>query len=158
MIHIALLHPEIPPNTDNLIRLCANTGARLHLVEPLGFRLDEKSVQRAGLDYHELARVTRHASYEALRAALPKARVLGFSTRGGTRYDQVRYQSGDVLLFGAETRGLPPSVWDALPPDCQLRLPMRAGARSLNLANAAAIATYEAWRQRGFQDLEDSPI
>lgn len=151
MIEVALYQPEIPPNTGNIIRLCANSGATLHLIEPLGFRVDEPSLKRAGLDYHALASVARHFSLEALRAARPQARWLAFSTRGETRYDRCAYQGGDILLFGPETRGLPRELLDALPAGQRLRLPMREGSRSLNLSNAVAIAVYEAWRQLGFR-------
>jgi tRNA (cytidine/uridine-2'-O-)-methyltransferase len=151
MIHLALHQPEIPPNTGNLMRLCANTGAQLHLIRPLGFRLDDRELRRAGLDYREWAQVREHDSLDALRAALPQARLLAFSTRGRERYDRIRYADGDVLLFGAESRGLPEAVLAALPEAQRLYLPMCAGSRSLNLANAAAIAVYEAWRQLGFE-------
>ncbi|MEQ1438810.1 tRNA (cytidine(34)-2'-O)-methyltransferase [Fontimonas sp. SYSU GA230001] len=150
MIRIALYQPEIPPNTGNLIRLCANTGAQLHLIHPLGFQLTDKALRRAGLDYHDLAGVTEHRSYAAFCDALPDARRYAFSTRGVTRYDQVRYRDGDVLLFGPETRGLPRDVLEALPPQQSVFLPMRAASRSLNLSNAVAVAVYEAWRQLGF--------
>ncbi|NGY05521.1 tRNA (cytidine(34)-2'-O)-methyltransferase [Solimonas terrae] len=150
MIEVALYQPEIPPNTGNVIRLCANTGAALHLIEPLGFRIDDASVKRAGLDYHEMARVSRHASLDALRAARPEARWLAFSTRSSVRYDEYRFRDGDILLFGPETRGLPQDVLDAIPPDQRLKLPMRPGNRSLNLSNTVAIAVFEAWRQSGF--------
>lgn len=150
MIHVALYQPEIPPNTGNIIRLCANTGAKLHLIHPLGFQLSDRHAQRAGLDYHELADVAQHASLAALQEALPGARVLAFSTRGATRYDALRYGPDDVLLFGPETRGLPADVLDSLPPAQRLTVPMRAGNRSLNLANVVAIVVYEAWRQRDF--------
>lgn len=150
MIQLALYQPEIPPNTGNLIRLCANTGTTLHLIHPLGFRTDDRALKRAGLDYDEFAALREHASWEVFCAALGEARLFAFSTRGATRYDQVRYQSGDVLLFGPETRGLPESVLATLPAGQRLFLPMRPGNRSLNLANAAAVAVYEAWRQLGF--------
>ncbi|SFF51366.1 tRNA (cytidine/uridine-2'-O-)-methyltransferase [Fontimonas thermophila] len=150
MFHVALYQPEIPPNTGNIIRLCANTGAQLHLIHPLGFQLTDKALRRAGLDYHDLAMVHEHASLERLRAALPQARWLAFSTRGVLRYDRVAYCAGDVLLFGPETRGLPDAVLETLPASQRLYLPMRAASRSLNLANAVAIAVYEAWRQMGF--------
>ncbi len=150
MFHVALYQPEIPPNTGNIIRLCANTGAQLHLIHPLGFQLTDKTLRRAGLDYHDLAMVHEHASLERLRAALPQARWLAFSTRGVLRYDRVAYCAGDVLLFGPETRGLPDAVLETLPASQRLYLPMRAASRSLNLANAVAIAVYEAWRQMGF--------
>ena len=150
MLHVLLHQPEIPPNTGNVIRLCANTGARLHLIEPLGFSLDDARLRRAGLDYHETADVQRHASLEACLAALGQPRVLAFSTRGTLRHDQHAYVDGDALLFGAESRGLPDDVLDALPAAQRLRLPMRAGQRSLNLSNAVAVAVFEAWRQWNF--------
>ncbi|MFW6020959.1 MAG: tRNA (cytidine(34)-2'-O)-methyltransferase [Guyparkeria sp.] len=149
MPSIMLFEPEIPPNTGNLIRLCANTGSQLHLVEPLGFSLSDKALRRAGLDYHQLTHVHRHADLEQARAAVP-GRLLAFSTRGVTRYDQVRYRPDDVLLFGPETRGLPDGVLDSLPEQQRLYLPMAPDSRSLNLANAAAVALFEAWRQLNF--------
>lgn len=151
MIHLALYQPEIPPNTGNLIRLCANSGAQLHLIHPLGFSTDDRALRRAGLDYAEFAAVHQHAHWDAFRAALPAARLLAFTTKGSTRYDQVQYRDGDVLLFGPETRGLPAELLAGLPPEQRLFLPMQPGNRSLNLANAAAIAVYEAWRQQGFR-------
>jgi tRNA (cytidine/uridine-2'-O-)-methyltransferase len=147
---VALYQPEIPPNTGNVIRLCANSGAALHLVRPLGFDLDDARLRRAGLDYHEYAELSVHDSYEALRAALPQARILAFSTRGRTRYEAVRYQAGDLLLFGSETRGLPEALLESLPPEQRLYIPQQPGRRSLNLSNAVAVAVYEAWRQLGF--------
>lgn len=150
MIEVALYEPEIPPNTGNIIRLCANTGAALHLIEPLGFRLDDASVKRAGLDYHQMANVSRHASLDALRIARPQARWLAFSTRGTVRYDQCRFRDGDILLFGPESRGLPAEVLETIPPQQRLYLPMRPDNRSLNLSNAVAVAVFEAWRQRDF--------
>jgi tRNA (cytidine/uridine-2'-O-)-methyltransferase len=150
VIHVALYRPQIPPNTGAIIRLCANAGAQLHLVGPLGFHMDDRALKRAGLDYHELATVRQHASLAELFAALPGSRVLAFSTRGAQRYDRAAFRDGDLLLFGAEDRGLPDAVLAALPPEQRLKLPMRAGNRSLNLANAAAIALYEAWRQLEF--------
>ena len=149
-----ILHqPEIPPNTGNVIRLCANTGARLHLVEPLGFALDDARLRRAGLDYHEYAALQLHASLEAALSVLAKQgmqRLFALSTRGTTRHDAPKYQPGDAFLFGAETRGLPDDVIAALPPDRRLRLPMRPGSRSLNLSNSVAVVVYEAWRQQDF--------
>lgn len=150
MFHLVLHQPEIPPNTGNLIRLAANTGVSLHLIHPLGFYLRDKDLQRAGLDYHEWARVREHADFAALRAALPQSRIWAFSTRARRSYADAIYGAGDVLLFGSETRGLPAEVLDSIPADQHLRLPMRPDSRSLNLANAAAIAVYEAWRQQGF--------
>lgn len=149
-IDVLLYQPEIPPNTGNAIRLCANTGARLHLIEPLGFQLEDKQLKRAGLDYHEYARVQVHATLEAALAAVTPRRVFALSTRGTVRYDQPRYAAGDAFLFGPETRGLPQSVLDALPPEQRLRLPMRPDNRSLNLSNTIAVVVFEAWRQLDF--------
>jgi tRNA (cytidine/uridine-2'-O-)-methyltransferase len=150
MLHVVLYHPEIPPNTGNVIRLCANTGAKLHLVRPLGFELDDARLRRAGLDYHEYAALSVHDDLDAFTAAAQPARLLALSTRGTMRYDQVRFAAGDALLFGAETRGLPVGVLDAIPAERRLRLPMRPDNRSLNLSNAVAVVVYEAWRQAGF--------
>ena len=150
MFHLILYEPEIPPNTGNVIRLCANTGVALQLVEPLGFDLDERRLRRAGLDYQEFASVTTHGSLDECLAALGQPRVFALSTRGVTRYDAPAYREGDALLLGPETRGLPQALLDALPPEQRLRLPMQDGSRSLNLANAAAVIVYEAWRQLGF--------
>ena len=150
MFHVVLFQPEIPPNTGNLIRLCANVGATLHLVRPLGFALDEPRVRRAGLDYHELACVREHADLPACLAALGAARVFALTTRAThSVYDQ-RFAVGDAFLFGPETSGLPPEVLAQFAPQMRLRLPMRAGNRSLNLSNAAAVTVFEAWRQLGF--------
>jgi tRNA (cytidine(34)-2'-O)-methyltransferase len=148
-VHIVLFQPEIPPNTGNVIRLAANTGASLHLVEPLGFELDDRRMRRAGLDYSEWADITVHPTLEACLAGLPD-RVWAFSTKGSRSYAEVRFEAGDVLLFGPETRGLPREVLDELGSERVLRLPMRANSRSLNLSNAVAISVYEAWRQLGF--------
>lgn len=147
---IVLFQPEIPPNTGNVIRLAANTGCRLHLVEPLGFSLADRQLRRAGLDYHEYADLRLHRDWAALRAALPEQRLFAFSTRGGGGFAQTRFQAGDVLLFGPETRGLPEEVLDDIAAERRLRLPMRPGQRSLNLSNAVAVAVFEAWRQNGF--------
>ncbi len=152
MFSIILYEPEIPPNTGNIIRLCANTGTSLHLVEPLGFDLDEKRLRRAGLDYREFVTVQTHESLDACLAALQPPRVFAFSTRNATRYDEARFAEGDALLFGPETRGLPLEVLDKLSPEQRLRLPMKAGNRSLNLSNSVAVVVYEAWRQLGFAD------
>ena len=154
-LDVVLFEPEIPPNTGNVIRLCANTGARLHLVRPLGFRLDARSVRRAGLDYHELADVRVHADLEQCLAHLSAgraapARWFALTTRGEVDYDRAGFEDGDALVFGPETRGLPQDVLARCPPARRLRIPMRAGARSLNLSNAVAVVVYEAWRQLGF--------
>ncbi len=148
MLDLLLYEPEIPPNTGNVIRLAANTGFRLHLIEPLGFSLDDARLRRAGLDYHEWARVTRHASLPAALAALEPKRLLAFSTKGAVSYAATAYRPGDALLFGPESRGLPERVLEGA--DAVLRLPMRAGSRSLNLSNAVAVVVFEAWRQAGF--------
>lgn len=150
LFHVILFEPEIPPNTGNVIRLCANTGARLHLVKPLGFDLDDKQLRRAGLDYHEYARLQVHDSLEQALAVIAPARLFAFSTRSQQRYDQVAYGDGDAFLFGPESRGLPQAVIDALPEQQRLRLPMRPDNRSLNLSNAVAVTLFEAWRQHGF--------
>lgn len=151
MLDIVLYQPEIPPNTGNIVRTCAATGARLHLVKPLGFRVDDRSLARAGLDYHELATMQVHEGWPELLAALPRVRMLAFTTKAGTRYDEVRYQPGDALLFGPETRGLPVEMLAALPDRQRLRIPMLPGRRSLNLSNCVAVAVFEAWRQLGFE-------
>jgi len=149
-LDVLLYQPEIPPNTGNVIRLCANTGARLHLIRPLGFDLDDRQLRRAGLDYHEYANLQVHDSLDAALAALAPARLFALSTRGTVRFDQPRYQPGDAFLFGPETRGLPQEVLDALPAEHRLRLPMRPDNRSLNLSNTVAVMVFEAWRQQGF--------
>jgi tRNA (cytidine/uridine-2'-O-)-methyltransferase len=150
VFHVVLYQPEIPPNTGNIIRLCANTGSRLHLIEPLGFDLDDKRLRRAGLDYHEFAEVMRYPDLSSFLVQAAPARVFGVSTRGDSRYDQVSYRAGDAFLFGPETRGLPQEILDDLPSGQRLRLPMRAGQRSLNLSNCAAVVLFEAWRQQAF--------
>lgn len=147
---IVLFQPEIPPNTGNVIRLAANTGCRLHLVRPLGFSLEDKQMRRAGLDYHEYADLQVHDDWPALCAALEGRRMFAFSTRGTASFAEVRFQPGDVFLFGPETRGLPEEVLATLEPARRLRLPMRPGQRSLNLSNTVAVVVYEAWRQNGF--------
>lgn len=149
MFDIALLEPEIPPNTGNIIRLCANTGTRLNLIEPLGYELSDKALKRAGLDYHDLTHVTVHASWESFAAAFAGRRMFGFSTHGTRSVFAARFAPGDVLLFGSESRGLPVAVRETIAPGQLLRLPMVPGNRSLNLSNAAAVAVYEAWRQCG---------
>jgi len=155
MFHIVLFQPEIPPNTGNIIRLCANTGMPLHLIEPLGFDLDDKRMRRAGLDYHEYARVQVHADLAAFMETVKPGRVFACSTRGQHSYAEVAYAPGDALLFGPETKGLPQSLLDQLGPEQVLRLPMQANSRSLNLSNAVAVFVYEAWRQNGFQGATD---
>lgn len=150
MLNVVLYEPEIPPNTGNIIRLCANTGCRLHLIEPLGFTLEDKQMRRAGLDYNEYATVRVHPDYPAFLATERPERLFGFTTKGTRGYHRVDYQEGDYLMFGPETRGLPPQVRDALPADRCLRVPMRPESRSLNLSNTVALVVYEAWRQLGF--------
>jgi tRNA (cytidine/uridine-2'-O-)-methyltransferase len=150
MFQIVLFQPEIPPNTGNVIRLAANTGCVLHLVEPLGFDVSAPSLRRAGLDYAEFAEVRVHADWPVCLAALGDVRLFAFSTKGRTRYDTVAYRPGDAFVFGPETRGLPVEVLEALPLERRLRLPLVPGNRSLNLSNTVAIAVYEAWRQQGF--------
>ncbi len=150
MLHVILFNPEIPPNTGNVIRLCANTGASLHLIRPLGFELDDARLRRAGLDYHEYAHLAVHDDLAACLAAIAHPRVFAFSTRGRVAHVDARFAPGDALLFGCETAGLPVSVLEAIPEECRLRLPMRPQSRSLNLSNTVAVAVYEAWRQFGF--------
>ncbi len=151
MLNVVLVHPEIPPNTGNVIRLCANTGAALHLVAPLGFALDAAKLRRAGLDYHEYARMKVHASWAALLAAEQPARMFALTTGGSRSPFDVRFERGDWLVFGCETRGLPAEVLAQFAPDRRLRLPMRPDNRSLNLSNAVAVTVFEAWRQFGFE-------
>ena len=150
MFDVVLYQPEIPPNTGNVIRLCANTGARLHLVAPLGFSLEDAQLRRAGLDYHEYATLRVHESLEAALAAVAPRRLFALSTRGTVRYDAPAFAEGDAFLFGPETRGLPADVLEAVPEAQRLRLPMRPHNRSLNLSNAVAVVVFEAWRQQGF--------
>jgi tRNA (cytidine/uridine-2'-O-)-methyltransferase len=150
MFHVVLFEPEIPPNTGNIIRLCANTGATLHLVKPLGFRLDDRSLQRSGLDYHDLADVQVHDGIEQCRGALGGARLIAVETGAAQRYDQLALRAGDAFVFGPETRGLPAPVLQSITPSLHVSIPMRAGSRSLNLSNAVALVVYEAWRQNGF--------
>jgi tRNA (cytidine/uridine-2'-O-)-methyltransferase len=151
MFDVILYQPEIPPNTGNIIRLCANTGARLHLIRPLGFTLEDAQLRRAGLDYHEYANLQVHDTLDAALAAISPARLFALSTRNSTRYDQVAFAPGDAFLFGPETRGLPEDVLSTIPDSQRLRLPMRPGNRSLNLSNAVAVVAYEAWRQQDFR-------
>lgn len=150
MFEVALLEPEIPPNTGNIIRLCANAGTNLHLIGPLGFELSDRQLKRAGLDYHDLASVTEHQGWVDFLAQHGSQRIIACSTRGASRYDQIKYAPGDVLLFGPETRGLPAEIRKHDAVHSVIRIPMVAGSRSLNLSNAVAIVLYEAWRQQGF--------
>ena len=150
MFNIVLVHPEIPPNAGNVIRLAANTGSRLHLVEPLGFTMEDRQLRRAGLDYHDMARVEVHRDWETCRSALGERRMFAFSTRGVRNYAEVEFRVGDAFVFGAETKGLPDSLLEQFEAPMRLRLPMLAGNRSLNLSNAVAVVVFEAWRQIGF--------
>jgi len=151
MLNIVLFEPEIPPNTGNIIRLCANTGFNLHLIEPLGFELDDKRLRRAGLDYGEWQNTQTHTSWDTFLNAIKPQRIFAISTKGSTRYTDVAFQSGDTLVFGPETRGLPGDFLAALPTEHILRIPMQAQSRSLNLSNATALVVYEAWRQQDFE-------
>lgn len=150
MFHVVLYQPEIPPNTGNIIRLCANTGSRLHLIRPLGFELEDSRLRRAGLDYHEWAEVRDYPDLNAFLREIRPARLFAVSTRGTQRYDQVNFAAGDAFLFGPETRGLPGELLASLPSEHVLRLPMRPQVRSLNLSNSVAVLVYEAWRQVAF--------
>ena len=150
MIDVLLYQPEIPPNTGNIMRLCANTGARLHLIAPLGFSLDDAKLRRAGLDYGDWADVTTHASLDAALTALTPPRMWALTTRATRSYADVRFMENDALLFGPETRGLPQEMLETLPADARIRIPMRSGSRSLNLSNAVAVVVYEAWRQLNY--------
>ncbi len=150
MFHIALFEPRIAPNTGNIIRLTANNGCALHLIEPLGFDFEEKKLRRAGLDYHDLANVTRYSDYDHFAQAMQGRRIFACTTKGSRNYDQVQYQQGDVLLFGSETHGLAEPVMQSIKPEERIRIPMKSNNRSLNLSNAVAIISYEAWRQIGF--------
>lgn len=150
MFHIVLFEPEIPPNTGNIIRLCANAGASLHLVEPLGFELSDKHLKRAGLDYHEYAELKVHQDWQACQQALAGKRMFALTTKGSTRHSDITFKDEDVFVFGPESRGLPEAIRNALPPEQRVRLPMLPHSRSLNLSNSAAILLYEAWRQTGF--------
>jgi len=150
MFHVVLFEPEIPPNTGNIIRLCANAGAGLHLVHPLGFAMEDRQLRRAGLDYREWASVREHADLEAFVASVAPSRLLALTTRGSRPYQETRFAAGDALLFGPESRGLPVSLLESLPAAQRLRIPMVPGSRSLNLSNAVAVVLYEAWRWHGF--------
>lgn len=150
MFHIALHEPRIAPNTGNIIRLAANNGCLLHIIEPMGFDFEEKKLRRAGLDYHDLSRLSRYPDYAHFLDAMGTRRILACTTKGSQPYHQVAYQADDVLLFGSETSGLPADIREALPPELRIRIPMMPNNRSINLANAVAIISYEAWRQQGF--------
>jgi len=156
MFEVVLYEPEIPPNTGNIMRLAANSGCRLHLIEPLGFELDDKQLRRAGLDYREYASVSTHQSLDECLTSLPGQRYFAVSTKGTATYSDIAFQPGDVMIFGPETRGLPADVLRRFPADRVLRIPMRQDSRSLNLANAVSILVYEAWRQQGFSQREPS--
>lgn len=147
MLNIVLFEPEIPPNTGNIIRLCANTGFKLHIIEPMGFAWNDKRLRRAGLDYHEFAAVTRHASYDAFLEAQKPERLFALTTKGTPAHSAVSYKQGDYLLFGPETRGLPATILDSLPAQQKIRIPMMPDSRSMNLSNAVSVVVYEAWRQ-----------
>ncbi len=151
MTAVVLFQPEIPPNTGNVIRLCANTGGELHIVEPTGFGWDDRKLKRAGLDYHEFARVFRHANWAICKAALADRRLFAITTRGGVRFDTPQFRPDDVFVFGNETSGLPADVMAEFAEEQRLRLPMLPGQRSLNLSNAVAVMVFEAWRQLGFE-------
>ena len=151
MFQIALFEPRIAPNTGNIIRLIANNGCCLHLIEPLGFDFEEKKLRRAGLDYADLSKVFRHKNYAAFKEAVAGARILACTTKGSRPHDQIDYHEGDVLLFGSETAGLPEEVLGSFPLECRLRIPMQASSRSMNLSNAVAVVSFEAWRQHGFK-------
>ena len=153
MFHVVLFEPEIPPNTGNIIRLCANTGTNLHLIRPLGFDMDDRKLKRAGLDYHEWASVQQHENLTAFAAAVQPARTFAFTTKGKILYTEIQYQANDAFLFGPETRGLPKIILDSIPLELKIRLPMLESSRSLNLSNTVAVAIYEAWRQLGFASL-----
>ncbi|QYJ89787.1 MULTISPECIES: tRNA (uridine(34)/cytosine(34)/5-carboxymethylaminomethyluridine(34)-2'-O)-methyltransferase TrmL [Shewanella] len=151
MFHIALYEPEIAPNTGNIIRLCANNGCQLHLIEPLGFDLEEKKLRRAGLDYSDLTRVTRHKDFESFLVAMAGKRIMACTTKGSRPHSEIAFEKDDVLLFGPETRGLPMEIIESIPTSQRLRIPMAASSRSLNLSNSVAIISYEAWRQLGYE-------
>ncbi|NKF52306.1 tRNA (uridine(34)/cytosine(34)/5-carboxymethylaminomethyluridine(34)-2'-O)-methyltransferase TrmL [Shewanella sp. WXL01] len=151
MFHIALFEPEIAPNTGNIIRLCANNGSQLHLIEPLGFDLEEKKLRRAGLDYKDLTNVTRHKNFEAFAKAMAGKRIMACTTKGSRPHSEIEFKKDDVLLFGPETRGLPMDVINNTPLEQRLRIPMAGTSRSLNLSNSVAIISYEAWRQMGYE-------
>lgn len=151
MFHIALFEPKMPANTGNIIRLAANNGCSLHLIEPLAFNFEEKNLRRAGLDYHDLANVTKHLNYQEFANTMQGRKIFACTTKGSQPYSNIQYQPGDIFLFGSETSGLPPEVMDSIPAEQKIRIPMMPNNRSLNLSNAVAIISYEAWRQLNFQ-------
>ena len=151
MLDIVLYEPEIPQNTGNIIRLCANTGFRLHLIEPLGFTWDDKRLRRSGLDYHEFAEIKRHKTFDQFLESEKPKRLFAMTTKGGPVHSEVRFELGDFLMFGPETRGIPMSILDSLPMSQKLRIPMTENSRSMNLSNSVAVAVYEAWRQLSYQ-------
>lgn len=151
MLHVVLHNPKIPPNTGNIIRLAANVGFELHLIEPLGFELEEKALRRAGLDYHDLTRVSRHCDYASFLNSVKPNRVFAITTKGTRAYTDEEFTDGDAVLFGSETEGLPEAVMESIPPSERLRIPMQPNNRSLNLSNSVSIVVYEAWRQQGFK-------
>lgn len=152
MFHIVLYEPEIPPNTGNIMRLCANTGAQLHLIEPLGFHLDDKKLRRAGLDYRDMAACTTHRDLDAFLEKIKPSKLYACSTRGSQNYSEVSFKAGEAIMFGPETRGLPQTLLDSLPTEQVLRVPMKKDSRSLNLSNTVAIVLYEAWRQNDYYE------
>lgn len=154
MIHVVLHNPKIPPNTGNVIRLSANVGFQLHLIEPLGFDFEEKQLRRAGLDYHDISKVARHPDYWAFLETVKPARIFAITTKGATRYTDIEFQDGDTLLFGSETEGLPAPVMNSIPNNDRLLIPMKPNNRSLNLSNSVSILVYEAWRQLSFEGSE----
>lgn len=151
MLDIVLFEPEIPQNTGNIIRLCANTGFRLHIIEPLGFTWDDKKLRRSGLDYHEFAEIKKHKTYAHFLQSEQPQRLFALTTKGSPSHSEVKFGLGDYLMFGPETRGIPVWILDTLPPEQKLRIPMTANSRSMNLSNAVAVTVYEAWRQLGYQ-------
>ncbi len=156
MFNIVLVHPQIPPNTGNIIRLCANNGCKLHLIEPLGFELDEKSVRRAGMDYRDLASVNKWCDYQSFLASIGPANLWSYSSKSTIWYSDVSYAKGDYLMFGSETAGLPSDIASTVKENNRLHIPMQADSRSLNLSNAVSIVSYEAWRQQGFSRAIDN--
>lgn len=151
MLNVVLFEPEIPPNTGNIIRLCANTGFSLHLIKPLGFTWDDKRLRRAGLDYHEFTSIKQHNNYQTFLEREQPKRIFALTTKGTPAHSEIQYQAGDYLLFGPETRGLPPTILDQLPVGQKIRIPMLENSRSMNLSNSVAVTVYEAWRQLNYQ-------